>query len=363
MSGAASRAPLVLSVFSTFAVGGPQVRFVTLANRLGTTFRHAIVAMDGATGCAGRLDPGLDIAFPAIGIVKGDTLGNLRRFRRALREIRPDVLVTYNWGAIEWAMANALAPVVRHVHIEDGFGPEERSRQIPRRVLMRRAVLRRGTVVVPSRTLWNIATDIWRLPEARLRYVPNGIDLARFRPAARHAGGGVTIGTVASLRAEKNLARLLRAFRLLPETLGARLVIAGDGPERAGLEAMASALGLDGRVRFAGQVADPAPLYAGFDVFALTSDTEQMPLSLLEAMAAGLPAASTAVGDVRHMLAAANAPFIVPLEEAPLAEALRRLAEDAPLRARIGAANRAKAERDFDEAAMVEAYRALFDRR
>jgi glycosyltransferase involved in cell wall biosynthesis len=350
----------VLSVFSTFAVGGPQVRFATLANRLGRSFRHAIIAMDGEFDCAERLLPGLDIAYPAVGIRKGETLGNAWRFRQALRQIRPDVLVTYNWGTIEWALANAW-PLARHVHIEDGFGPEEQSSQIPRRVLMRRAFLRRRTVVVPSRTLWRIATEVWRLPESQLRYIPNGIDLTRFAPAAgRKAGGEVVIGTVAALRAEKNLVRLLRAFRLLPESAGARLVVVGDGPDKGPLEALAAELGLGDRVRFAGHFADPSQLYQEFDLFALSSDTEQMPLSVLEAMAAGLPVVATDVGDVRAMLAPENASFVVPKSDEDLAAGLRRMVEDAPLRAQLGAANRARAEQEFDERAMVGAYRALF---
>lgn len=353
--------PLLLSVFSTFSVGGPQVRFATLANRLGPAFRHAIIAMDGDRACAERLEPGLDIAWPTVRIRKGDTLANVLAFRRALREIRPDALVTYNWGTIEWALANLLPVVRHHVHIEDGFGPEEQERQIPRRVWTRRLALRRCTLVVPSRTLERIATGIWRLPSVRLRYVPNGIDLARFAPRMSGDGEGVTIGTVAALRAEKNLARLLRAFAALPEGLGVRLQLVGDGPERPGLEALAAELGIAPRVRFLGHVADPAPLYAGFDIFALSSDTEQMPISVLEAMAAGLPVAATDVGDVRAMLAEENAPFVVPkAEDTALAGAMRALAADAALRRAVGRANRAKAERDFDERLMVATYEALF---
>jgi glycosyltransferase involved in cell wall biosynthesis len=354
--------PLILSVFSTFSVGGPQVRFATLANRLGPAFRHAVIAMDGDHACAERLESGLDIAWPEVPIRKGDTLANVRAFRHALREIRPDVLVTYNWGTIEWALANLLPVVRRHVHIEDGFGPEEQSTQIPRRVWTRRLALRRCTLVVPSRNLERIATGIWRLPAARMRYVPNGIDLTRFLPRPPDdAAEGVTIGTVAALRAEKNLARLLRAFAALPGELGARLVVVGDGPERPGLEALAAGLGIAARVRFLGHVADPAPLYAGFDVFALSSDTEQMPISVLEAMAAGLPVAATDVGDVRAMLAEGNGPFVVPkAEEAALAGALQALAVDVGLRQAIGRANRARAEQDFDERVMVETYRGLF---
>src|SRR5580658_5051511 len=96
----------VLSVFATFAVGGPQVRFAALANRYGARYRHLIVAMDGNDACRERLSPSLDVSCPVVPIRKGATLANLRAFRGFLRERRPDVLVTNNWGSIEWAMAN-----------------------------------------------------------------------------------------------------------------------------------------------------------------------------------------------------------------------------------------------------------------
>ena len=358
-------APLILHVFSTFAVGGPQVRFTAIANRFGPTWRHAIVAMDGNHAARDRLGPQVDVSFPAVEIRKGHTLASVRSFRRALRRIRPDLLVTYNWGATEWALANALK-LVRHVHIEDGFGPEEQAGQIARRVWLRRLFLRRATVMVPSRTLWRIATEIWRLPNGHVRYIPNGIDLDRYRIAPGDAvpswpGEGPVIGTVATLRPEKNLPRLLRAMRLLADRMPVRLVIVGEGPERPSLQALAMELGLAGRVHFTGYCGTPQDMYRGFDVFALSSDTEQMPLSVLEAMAAGLPVAATDVGDVRGMLAAANLPFVVPRDDAALADAMERLLRQPALRRELGAANRAKAERDYDQEAMFRAHAALFD--
>jgi glycosyltransferase involved in cell wall biosynthesis len=353
---------LVLHVFPTFAVGGAQVRFAALANRFGRTYRHLVVSLDGSLECRAKLASGLDVAFPEAGLVKGDLVGNIRRIRRFLRQHRPDVMVTSNWGAIEWALAN-LVPMVRHIHTEDGFGPEERTRQLPRRVMMRRLALRRSCVVLPSRTLLRIATDVWRLDPARLRYIANGVDLRI--PAAPAdpgwPGDGPVIGIVAALRPEKNVGRLLRAFSLTAPP--ARLVIVGDGGERAMLEGLAQELGIAGRTHFTGHLADPRPFYAAFDVFALSSDTEQMPLSVLEAMAAGRPVAATDVGDVRGMLSSENAPFISALEDKALADALRALLADSALRNRVGTANQEHAAHYYDQETMFDAYAALLDGR
>jgi glycosyltransferase involved in cell wall biosynthesis len=357
---AADPAPSVLSIFPTFAMGGAQARFVALANHFGRRLSHRILAMDGRTDARERLSPTLDVTFPQIAVRRGTTFGNVPGFRRALHAWRPDLLLTHNWGSLEWAMANLL-PLVPHIHFEDGFGPEERERQLPRRVYARRVLLRRSTVVLPSRTLERIATDIWRLPAARLRQIPNGIDLARFAvPPAALPGEGPIVGTVAALRPEKNLARLLHAFARAVAGRPGRLVIVGDGSERTALERLAADLGIADRTLFAGHVAEPAPLIAGFDIFALSSDTEQMPISLLEAMAAGRPAVATDVGDIRIMLPSENRGFVVPPDAAALAAALGTLMDDAALRARLGAANLAWAQREYDQEKMFAAYEALF---
>ncbi len=357
------RPPLILHVFSSFGVGGVQVRFTSIVNRFAGRWRHAIIAMDGDLSCRDRLDPGLDLQFPEVEICKGDTIGNALRFRRLLRRLRPDLLVTSNWGTIEWSMANAV-PIVRQVHIEDGFGPDDREGRLPRRALARRLLLRKRIVVLPSRTLWTIATRIWRLDPGRLRYIPNGIDLARFAgpsTAMHRPSRSAVVGTVAALRAEKNIGRLLRAFAVAAHGSQTRLIVAGDGPERDGLQKLAQELGVGGRVQFAGHVAQPAALFRQFDIFAMSSDTEQMPLSLLEAMAAGLPVASTDVGDIRSMLAAGNGAYVTALDDGALAASLRTLIEQDALRRELGAANRVKAERDFDQTKMFQAWAAVFD--
>ncbi|WP_170985129.1 glycosyltransferase family 4 protein [Roseomonas sp. AR75] len=359
-------APLVLSVFPSFAVGGAQVRFCALANRFGPRWRHVIAALDGETGCAERLHPEVPHALLPRPVPRGlDPLRSALAARRVLRALRPAALVTSNWGSIEWAIADLLPPRIHHLHTEDGFGPDEAAGQIPRRVTTRRWVLRRSEVALPSTVLLRAAREAWRLPEARLHYIPNGLDLARFRPDGPVAalpvpGEGPLLGTVAALRVEKNLARLLHAAALLRgEGIAFRLVVIGDGPERAMLERLARELGLGDRTLFAGHVPDPAAAYRAMDAFALSSDTEQMPFSVMEAMASGVAVAATEVGDVRVMLPQEAAPLIAACDPAALAAALRPLLLDRALRERMGALNRAKAERDYDQETMFRAYAAL----
>ncbi|MGH6876179.1 MAG: glycosyltransferase family 4 protein [Rhizomicrobium sp.] len=356
-------APLLLHVFPTFRVGGSQVRFAAIANHLAGKYQHAIVAMDGAYDCFDRLSPAVDAQRWDVPAAKRNTLGNVRAFRRILRARKPDLLITYNWGAIEWALANRPR-LVPHIHIEDGFGPEEVERQMLRRVLTRRFALAKSTVVLPSRTLYRVALDRWRLPPDHVRHIPNGIDLARFstgcEPIAVPPGAGPVIGTVAVLRPEKNIGRLLRAFASGREKTACRLVIAGDGAERTQLEALARQLLPEGSYVFIGQIDAVERVYGALDIFALSSDTEQMPTSLMEAMAAGLPVVSTDVGDVMDIVAAQNRPFVVPREGRQFAETLCRLATDEESRPSIGAANRAAAGARFGIARMFSDHDTLF---
>jgi L-malate glycosyltransferase len=148
----------------------------------------------------------------------------------------------------------------------------------------------------------------------------------------------------------------LRGFAkaALPE---ARLLLLGDGPCRAGLEGLAGELGIAGKVVFAGHVEDTSRLYAALDVFVMSSDTEQMPLALLEAMACGLPAVCTDAGDTAAMLD--ETPVPIGNVDA-YAEALRRLAADAGLRASLGAKNRQRAASMYSLDHMVNEYDALY---
>jgi glycosyltransferase involved in cell wall biosynthesis len=355
-------------VFPSFAVGGAQMRFVQLANHFGRAYRHFIVSMNGNIEAFAKLSGDLDAHLVTIPVEQGKTWPNVKVYRQVLKEVKPDLLITSNWGAIEWALANydGLSP---HLHMEDGFGPDEVSRQLPRRVWTRRLALRRSVVMLPSLTLHSIASRVWRLRKRTLLHIPNGVDCERFSiganlefaPRESETNPEPVIGTVAALRPEKNIPRLLDAFAKVLERRPARLVIVGDGPELPALKNRAEDLHVARHVTFTGATAKPEKLLPSFAVFALSSNTEQMPLSILEAMAAGRPVAATDVGDVRHMVCEENRPFVVTPEAPALAEAIITLLDN-PNRARlIGEANARRARGGFDQSQMFASYRTLFD--
>ena len=361
--------PKLIHLFPTFAVGGAQVRFAVLADGLGRDFAHVVVSLDGTFGSEGLVRSDVDLRLRPVAVRKGSRLSvaNLRTFRALLREEQPDLLVTYNWGAIEGALADRIRPVCPHVHVIDGFGPEEASAPLPRRVWMRRLALSGSTtVVVPSQTLRTMVTETWGLDSGRVHHIPNGVDLATLRDQARrpldlrrHPDERL-FGTLGGLRPEKNLARLLRIATVLPRDLRWRLVIAGDGPERAELEQQARALGLLERVAFIGFVERPGAVLTALDVFVLTSDTEQLPISVLEAMAVGLPVLATDVGDLRRMLPgdARDSCVFGRDQETAFAGRLAALLGSAAERRRLGALNRARSA-DFNVEAMIARYDRL----
>lgn len=356
-----SRRIKILHVFPNFRVGGSQMRLAMLVGALGTDIEHTVVSIDGDHAARTLLPANADITY-----VKAPTAGNfvsrIWSYSRYLRNAAPDILITYNWGAMEWAMANAFNRLP-HIHMEDGFGPEEIHRQIPRRVWARRILLRHSTLVVPSATLGDIASRIWKIKTERLKHIPNGIaPNAPCKTAIAELGLNLPdlprIVWVGALRPEKNPLRLLRAFSQLRGE--AVLLILGSGPKLPDVIAEAERLSLLPCIRLLGHRIDARDIVMQCDILALSSDTEQMPFAILEAMAAGLAVASVDVGDVRQMVAAENRPFIVPPCENALGAALRELSADPALRARIGRANRLRLRERYDARTMASRYADLF---
>jgi L-malate glycosyltransferase len=368
-----NRLPHILHLHSSFNPGGKEVRCVQLVNGFGTGVRHSIVSgMVGAMGAAVAISPeiAVDLApeFPAL---QGRPMpGRLLKMARAMADY--DLILTYNFGAMDAVMAHMLfsgylnlPPLIHH---EDGFNADEAVKLKPARNVYRRIALARvAGLVVPSRRLEGIARSVWGQPKSRVHRIVNGIKTADYleRPKADalprviKRDGEKWLGTLAGLKPVKNLTLMVRAFAALPEEW--QLVIVGEGPDREAIRDEALHIGVAHRVHLPGFVAQPAKVVGLFDLYALSSDSEQFPISVVEAMAAGLAVVSTDVGDVRAMLAAENAAFLASVgDEARLGAAMLALADDGDLRVRVGAANRARAQVEYDEAAMLDAYRRLY---
>lgn len=366
-------APLnILHIQGSFDLGGKEARTARLMNIWGRRARHSLLIGNPAMrGACSAIDPSVDAQVVEDGpsLMGAPSYSKMAAIARFMRPF--DLILSYNWGAMNAVMAHRFfARAMRLpalIHHEDGFNADEAARLNPRRNLFRRAALGRAhALVVPSCQLERIAICAWGQSARKVHNIPNGIDVAAYTrrpapdaiPGLDTAGDRVVVGTLAGLRAVKNLPRLVRVAAPLADRI--TLVIVGEGPERDAIAAQARQAGLDALV-MPGFLPRPHDYVGLFDVFALTSDSEQFPISLVEAMAAGLPVLSTDVGDVCQMLSSCNRPFLfAPEDEAGMSAGLATLVGDATLRARLGVANQQRAMDAFDEQGMVARYAALY---
>jgi L-malate glycosyltransferase len=364
----------ILHLHSAFDLGGKEARAVKLMNHFGAEASHMILsAVPDAMGARAAINAEIDVTFPgesAPALHGKPAPGRYWKLARYMQQF--DLVLSYNWGSMDGVMAHRLLasfmklpPLVHH---EDGFNEDEAVRLNWKRNVFRAQALKGAhALVVPSTTLENIALNIWKRPASKVHRIPNGIDLPRYQkppasdafPGLQKREGEVVVGTIAGLRAVKNLPRLVRAVAAAGPNI--RLAIAGQGPERDAILAEAKRCDLSDRIIMPGFLQDPAAYVGLFDIFALSSDSEQYPISLVEAMAAGLPAVCTDVGDVRNIVAQPNRPFIIDkADEAGFVDALAKLAHDAALRQQIGLANKELASAEYGEDKMFAHYRQLY---
>jgi len=362
----------ILHLHSSFSLGGKEARAVQLMNAFGDAARHTIVSgVPDALGAREAIAPGIryEIAQNPPLLTGRPSVARYEAIARFLRDF--DLVLTYNWGAIDGVITRRVfgkhqPPLVHH---EDGFNADEAAGLKPERNLYRRIALpAAGALVVPSQTLEQIALCTWKQPRARVHRIANGIATARYaaKPDPKAIPGfapnpkETVIGAVAGLREVKDLTMLVRACGGLSGRF--RLVIVGEGPEAGNIRQAAAAMGIADRLVMPGFLERPDRYVGLFDVVALSSRSEQFPIAVVEGMAAGLPIASTPVGDVPVMVAPENAPFIARAgTEVGLRDCLQTLLADRDLRRRVGAANQAKARAEFDEQVMIERYRSLYE--
>jgi len=283
-------------------------------------------------------------------------LRSIREHARAVREIAPDVLhvnldntFTGRYGLLAGVLTGTTTVAVVH-----STTPPWRRDQL---WLVRRLARRVTAYVAVSAAVARTVEGFLGMAEGSVRVIHNGAEDVP-APAGAPEGPAPVIGAVGRLAPEKGYPVLLEALGEVP---GCRLVFVGDGEERAGLEAQAAEQGLADRVDFAGWVEPPWSSRVGFDVLAMSSHTEGFPLVIVEAMLAGIPVVATRVGGIPEIVIDGETGLLVPPDDAPaLADALRRLTGDPPLRRAIAARARALAGERFTAAAMARQFEALY---
>lgn len=373
--------PLVVHVVYSLDVGGLETLLVDCINRMPTEkYRHAVVCLTRYSDFALRItQPGVELF--ALNKPPGNGLRVHADFWRLMRRLRPAIVHTYNLAAMEYCFTAAAAGVPVRIHAEHG-----RDAADPHGLNRKHNFLRRRLAPFIDRYI-PVSDDLQRwldgvvgIAPAKNLLIKNGVDTERFKPrtdaaadaaadaedAAPWAPDAIVIGAVARVQDVKNHRDLVAAFALLRDRLPAlrerlRLSIVGDGPLLPALKAQVAAAGLQDVVWLPGARADVADLLHGFDIFALPSLAEGTPVSLLEAMACGLPSVCSRVGGIPEVITDGVHGSLVPVEVDALAAALARYAQDPALAARHGAAARARIEEKYSMTAMLGAYTGLYD--
>ena len=291
----------------------------------------------------------------------------VNQLRRLLVRERFDVVHTHHWGTLceGWAAAR-LAGVPHIVHGEHGT-MESR----PRNLKVQRFVWGRMDRVlsVSERLADRMARDVG-FPRERIQTIRNGLDLEqwgagerdRTRAALGAAPDDVLVLAVGRLVPVKNHALLISAFAQARKGVArCRLLIAGDGPLRADLEAQVRSLGLESCVTLLGERRDIPDLLAACDVFVLSSDSEGMSNTIIEAMAAGRAVVATNVGGNSELVVDDETGLLVDRGDSEgMAAALAALSADCAKREAMGTAGRARARREFGVSAMLQSYEQLY---
>jgi len=369
----------VLYLITSSGVGGSELALWQLLRRLDRSrFEPTVVSLKPPGEIAARIRTlGIEVLSPGIGDETG-AFAALELFLEARR--LPRLLGGRSFDIVHSLLfrANLLArlaaprlgrpPLINAIRVT----PEEEGPWLRR--VDRLSSRRVSCFLALSATLAKNLEARLTLPPGRVRAIANGVDLAEAdralaaaRPTARRQFGllppEIAIVCVGRLHRQKGLVHLLGAFHaLLQEQPTARLLLAGAGPDRAALSGTVEALRLGHFVRFLGTLADPWPLLAAADIFALPSLWEGMPNALLEAMAAGLPAVATAVGAVPEMVVDGREALVVPPgDTGALARALAELAASPARRREMGVLARQRVEGAYRVEATVAQTERLYD--
>jgi glycosyltransferase involved in cell wall biosynthesis len=368
----AGRKLRVLTLIDVLAAeGGAERMAIRLALALDPARFERIVCSTRYWRRVAYLDELQEAGIPVLQLERRSRVDVLawRRLARLLRSERVDVVHAHKFGSNFWAAV--LGPrvgvpvVIAHEH-SWSFEGEPVRRLIDRHVIARRA----SAIVAVSSEDSRRMVEIEHIPPEKIRTIPNGIPPLPPPATDVRAELGIppdapVIGTVSVFRSEKALDLFVDAAALLARDFPRfRALIAGDGPaeRRAELEAHIASRGMQETVLLLGRRADVPDVVGALDVAVICSDFEGCPLSVVEYMAAARPVVATRVGGLPLLVEEDVSGLLVPPRDPQaLASATASLLRDPAKRVRMGEAGRERQQRDYDEAAMVARFEALYE--
>ena len=367
-----SRRPIrVLHVLHTFSAGGLENGVVNIINHSPDHVIHELCFLSSAGEFLARLER--RVVYHELHKRDGNDVRTLLRLRQLFQRRDIDIVHTRNWAAFDGVLAACFTRRPILVHGEHGRDVTDPEGLVKRRNIARRALaFRTRRFVAVSRNLYDWLHATVRVPEAKLVFIPNGVDTERFQPKRqnslrRELGIGedeFVVGTVGRLDPVKNHECLIDAIRDLnvSGSQKVRLVIVGDGPRRSHLERMLESFPFSPKPLLIGFRPDVENVYAAFDVFVLPSFAEGMSNTLLEAMACGLPVVCTAVGGNVELVEDCKRGTLIPSDDKlALANALLEYARSPERRVTDGANARSFVVDHFSLQRMVDQYVRLYE--
>ncbi|HTU21295.1 MAG TPA: glycosyltransferase [Gemmataceae bacterium] len=367
----AHRPLTICQVLHSLHVGGAEVLAARLARQLGSSFRFVFACLDELGPLGQEL---LDEGF-AVRVLKRRAGFDWKcpwRLACFLWQEKVDLVHAHQYTPFFYAMA------ARRLYRRPAVLFTEHGRHHPdhprrKRMLVNRLLLeKRDRVVGVGKAVRQALVHNEGIPNRRVEVIYNGVNLAPFsngrpdRLAIRQeigvGAGDLVLLQVARLDYLKDHATALRTLsRLRQDRADARLVLVGDGQERGAIEELIQRLDLSANVRLLGLRSDVNHLLAAADVFLLSSISEGIPLTLIEAMAAGVPVVSTNVGGVPEVVEDSQTGLLAPAgDDAALAAQVLRLMSNPEWRGEIVRRARQRAQQLFSEKQMHQAYQKLY---
>jgi glycosyltransferase involved in cell wall biosynthesis len=357
----------VLQVVLSLNPGGTERLVVELVRRLRPEVDMAVCCLD-EEGSWGEGLRGDRIVVRALRRASGFRPALGHAIARIAAQHGSTVIHCHHYSPFVYGcIARLWHPSLRVIFTEHGRlsdAPPSQKRRVANQLLSRAP---REVVTVSSDLKRHLVAE--GFPVDKVSVIYNGIDVgpvpdAATRASARRelglADGTTAIATVARLDFVKDLGTLIRGIAELRRTRAASLIVIGDGAERGSLEDLARELDIASAVRFLGHREDARALLAGCDVYANSSISEGISLTILEAMAAALPVVATRVGGNPEIIDAACGRLVPARRPDAIAAALSELAADEALRKQLGAAARKRVEEHFTLDRMVREYRDAY---